>query len=155
MIKFKDLLIAPPTIFSYVVIPHIIAFLIFDTKYYLNVYLDVLAGIFFLLFLIFVIFSMYYFIKFRIDPSPWKNNSQKLFTSGLYKVSRNPLYVSLLFLLISIGLLTMPFLLIVTIPLLVLLLNIIIKNEEKFLRKFYQEEYVEYFNRTPRWILFK
>ena len=154
MIKFKDLLIAPPTIFSYVVIPHIIAFLIFDTKYYLNVYLDVLAGIFFLLFLIFVIFSMYYFIKFRIDPSPWKNNSQKLFTSGLYKVSRNPLYVSLLFLLISIGLLTMPFLLIVTIPLLVLLLNIIIKNEEKFLREFYQEEYVEYFNKTPRWIWF-
>ena len=154
MIKFKDLLIAPPTIFSYVVIPHIIAFLIFDTKYYLNVYLDVLAGIFFLLFLIFVIFSMYYFIKFRIDPSPWKNNSQKLFTSGLYKVSRNPLYVSLLFLLISIGLLTMPFLLMVTIPLLVLLLNIIIKNEEKFLREFYQEEYVEYFNKTPRWIWF-
>lgn len=154
MIKFKDLLIAPPTIFSYVVIPHIISFLIFDKKYYLNVYLDVLAVIFFVLFLIFVIFSMYYFIKFRIDPSPWKNNSKKLFTSGLYKVSRNPLYVSLLFLLISIGLLTMPFLLIVTIPLLVLLLNIIIKNEEKFLRKFYQEEYVEYFNKTPRWIWF-
>ena len=61
----------------------------------------------------------------------YRFKSKKLFTSGLYKVSRNPLYVSLLFLLISIGLLTMPFLLIVTIPLLVLLLNIIIKNEKK------------------------
>ena len=78
--------------------------------------------------------------------------NDKVITKGLYRFSRNPMYVGLLLLQFSVGISCSSWLyLLLTVVLMVLL----IANspaEERYCLYRYGDNYREYMNRTPRWI---
>ena len=78
---------------------------------------------------------------------------EKLVTKGVYSISRNPSYVSDVLLMTSIGIacLSWVFLLVAAVHFF-LLRYYVVAAEEPFLIEKYGETYVEYMNRTPRWI---
>ena len=90
------------------------------------------------------------FIRYRISPHPLSRTPHRIFTEGIYRRSRNPMYLSHFFLLSGWGLIFSPALL----PLTLLWVRHFLKRqilmEEAFLEK-NCPEYREYRERTPRW----
>lgn len=81
--------------------------------------------------------------------------SNQLITKGLYRISRNPIYVFTLVLCVGIGVLCGIW---GFAPILLLYLcaqHPIIKEEEGFCEKEYGDEYLEYKRQTPRYLLIR
>lgn len=100
------------------------------------------------------IWSLFLFLKKHTTPNPMKpENTSGIVTTGLYKISRNPMYVGLLIILfgyaIWLGVLT-PFLMLPVFYYLITELQI--KPEERMLEKKFGEEYLNYKNRVRRWL---
>jgi len=100
------------------------------------------------------LWSVLLFFKSKTTINPLvPKNSQHLVTSGMYQISRNPMYLGLAFILlgwaIHLGSLS-GFLLL---PLFVLVLTIQqIKPEEVILEEKFGETYLQYKNQVRRWI---
>jgi len=98
--------------------------------------------------------SLYLFIKKHTTINPMKPSStQGLVTAGLYKYTRNPMYVGLLTILFGyavwLGSVT-PFL---VLPLFYwLITNMQIKPEERILEAKFGREYRDYKNKVRRWL---
>ena len=91
-------------------------------------------------------------LKTSIDPIKFKKVN-KLITSGIYKYSRNPMYLCLLLVVISSSIfflnvfsITTPFIFYYWIN------RFQIKREENFLTKKFGKEYLLYKTKTRRWI---
>ncbi len=77
----------------------------------------------------------------------------KIVQEGPYRFSRNPLYLSLLLLLLGISILIVSFWLLCTLPILyILFLFKAVKPEEDYLSKKFGEEYLAYSSKVRRWI---
>lgn len=102
----------------------------------------------------FDLWSLFLFFKKHTTPNPMKpENTSGIVTNGLYKISRNPMYVGLLSILtgyaIWLGSFT-PFLLL---PVFFWLISEMqIKPEERMLEKKFGKEYLEYKNSVRRWL---
>jgi protein-S-isoprenylcysteine O-methyltransferase Ste14 len=103
---------------------------------------------------LFDLWSLFLFFKKRTTPNPMKpENTTGLVITGLYKISRNPMYVGLLIMLfgfaIWLGSLT-PFL---VLPLFYIVITAMqIKPEERFLLKKFGKEYQTYKDSVKRWL---
>ncbi|MGL1935069.1 MAG: isoprenylcysteine carboxylmethyltransferase family protein [Fibrobacterales bacterium] len=97
------------------------------------------------------------FIRAKTTVNPLKpENSSSLVTSGLFAYTRNPMYVSFLFLLLTWGLFLYALVTIIPIVGFILYLNRFqIIPEESLLTEVYGDTYVEYYSKTPRWLFFK
>ncbi|QEC69233.1 isoprenylcysteine carboxylmethyltransferase family protein [Panacibacter ginsenosidivorans] len=74
-------------------------------------------------------------------------------TTGIYAVSRNPMYVSLLLIYTGLWFITGNWWNVILLPLLVLILQeYVIKREEKYLNRRFGAQYLEYKARVRRWI---
>ncbi len=74
-------------------------------------------------------------------------------TEGVYRYSRNPMYLSLTLVFLSVGfLLYTAWTLILLIPLLVLVHYGVIKREEKYLTAKFGSQYTQYKHTVRRWI---
>ena len=94
------------------------------------------------------------FIKSRttIDPIKFKKVN-KLITSGIYKYSRNPMYLGLLMIVISTTIFYLNIFSITTPIIFYFWINKFqIKREEIFLTKKFGKEYLLYKTKTRRWI---
>lgn len=90
--------------------------------------------------------------KTTIDPIKFKKVNN-LVTSGIYKYSRNPMYLGLLMIVISSSVLYLNIYSIATPFFFYYLMNRFqIKREEVFLTKKFGKEYLLYKARTRRWI---
>ena len=79
-------------------------------------------------------------------------NPDKLVTTGIFAISRNPIYVSFAFFFLGIFL-VMPTLIFMLIFLFaVLLFHRQVLREEKFLKSYYGKDYVRYCQRVPRYL---
>ncbi len=79
--------------------------------------------------------------------------TSKVLTTGFYGISRNPLYVSLFFVMAAISFYANSYWFILMIPVLWLLLNrLVVVREEKFLEEKFAEEYLQYKAKVRRWI---
>jgi len=102
----------------------------------------------------FDLWSLSLFFKKHTTPNPMKpENTSDLVTKGLYKVSRNPMYVGLLTILLGfavwLGSVT-PFL---VLPLFYwLITEMQIKPEEKFLLEKFGKDYQAYKESVRRWL---
>lgn len=102
----------------------------------------------------FDLWSLFLFFKKHTTPNPMKpENTTGLVVNGLYKISRNPMYVGLLTILfgyaIWLGSLT-PFL---VLPLFYwLITEMQIKPEERALDSKFGQEYLDYKNTVRRWL---
>ena len=94
------------------------------------------------------------FIKYKttIDPIKFKKVN-KLITSGIYKYSRNPMYLGLLMIVISSSILYLNIYSVTTPFLFYWWINRFqIKREEIFLTEKFGKEYLSYKTKTRRWI---
>jgi len=76
----------------------------------------------------------------------------KVINGGLYRFSRNPMYIGMLLLHIGLGIATASWLYIIFTFTLAILLNAFVLNEERYCLHIYGNDYLKYKNRTPRWI---
>ncbi|MFL2607486.1 MAG: methyltransferase family protein [Flavobacteriaceae bacterium] len=90
--------------------------------------------------------------KTTIDPIKFKKVN-KLITSGIYKYSRNPMYLGLLMIVISTSIFYLNIFSITTPFLFYFWINRFqIKREEIFLTEKFGREYMSYKTKTRRWI---
>jgi len=73
-------------------------------------------------------------------------------TGGLYRFSRNPMYIGMLLMYTGLGIATASWLYIIFTFTLAILLNAFVSNEERYCLHIYGDDYLKYKNRTPRWI---
>jgi protein-S-isoprenylcysteine O-methyltransferase Ste14 len=91
-------------------------------------------------------------IKTTINPRPPKNTNQ-LVTAGLYRYSRNPMYLGLLFLLFGAALwLGNPANIFVLLLFLLFITLFQIKPEEEILCKNFGSDYRHYCEKVRRWL---
>ena len=112
-------------------------------------------ALFFLIVALIIIFiSIAKFIKIRTTISPLKpNKTSILVDSGIYKYTRNPMYLGLFLILFSLFLYLKNFLSFLVLPLFVIYIT---KNqilpEEKVLENLFGDQYKKYKNKVRRWI---
>lgn len=73
-------------------------------------------------------------------------------TNGLYRVSRNPMYVGWLMMHIGLGIACMSWLYLVLAIVLLVLFNAVLPSEERWCLETYGDAYREYRDKTPKWI---
>ena len=73
-------------------------------------------------------------------------------TEGLYRFSRNPIYLGTFLIFIGIGIACASWLFLLLIAVFIVLYDVLIAPEERWCLEKYGDEYLEYRNRTPKWI---
>jgi len=73
-------------------------------------------------------------------------------TKGLYRISRNPIYLGTFLIFIGIGIACASWLFLLLIAVFIVLYDILIAPEERWCLEKYGDAYREYMNSTPRWI---
>jgi protein-S-isoprenylcysteine O-methyltransferase Ste14 len=76
----------------------------------------------------------------------------RLVTNGLYRVTRNPVYVGMLLMQIGLAVACTSWLYLLLTIVLSILLNAILSAEERYCLYRYGDGYQKYKNKTPRWI---
>ena len=115
---------------------------------------DITSIIIFLIGMLILINPIFKFIKSKttIDPIKFKKVN-KLITSGIYRYSRNPMYLGLLILVTSTSIFYLNIFSITTPVFFYYWINRFqIKREEIFLTKKFGKEYLLYKTKTRRWI---
>lgn len=104
--------------------------------------------------LIILLISAYSFKKAHTTVNPIKpNNSSSLVTTGIYRITRNPVYVSFTLLLISWGVFLSTIESLVFIPIFIAYINYFqIIPEEKALHGIFGQPYRDYKNKVRRWV---
>ena len=98
--------------------------------------------------------SLIGFIISKTSINPMKpENTQTIVSSGMYKFSRNPMYLGLLLLLTGWSLYLGTLAAVLLLPLFVLTLTIMqIEPEEKILEEKFGQQYLDYKNKVRRWL---
>ncbi len=79
--------------------------------------------------------------------------ASSLQTDGVYAISRNPMYVGLLFIYLGITCFIGSWWNIILIPLLIFIMQAyVIKSEEKYLERAFGDKFLEYKKRVRRWL---
>ena len=115
---------------------------------------DLISILILLMGMLILLNPIFKFIKSKttIDPIKFKKVN-KLITSGIYKYSRNPMYLGLLLIVISTSIFYLNIFSITTPFLFYYWINRFqIKREEIFLTEKFGEEYISYKTKTRRWI---
>lgn len=95
------------------------------------------------------------FIEFRkahttLDPH---GSAKQLVTSGIYRFTRNPIYLGFLLMVIGLPLNSGLIWGIVMAPLYIMMMTrLVIEREEAYLEKKFKEQYESYMSRVRRWI---
>jgi len=93
-----------------------------------------------------------WFMRRRTSPIPFRP-SAALITSGPYRFSRNPLYLSLVLLYASLALrFAVPWAVLFLFPALAALQRWIIAEEERGLERQFGRDYLDYKTRVRRWL---
>ncbi|WP_299472051.1 isoprenylcysteine carboxylmethyltransferase family protein [uncultured Roseibium sp.] len=114
----------------------------------------VLAAILFFLGLVPDILALLTFVRRKTTVNPMApEETSALVTDGIYRISRNPMYLGLLFLLIAASLYFSSFVSILIIPAFIAYLTEFqIKPEEEILREKFGEPYENYLRKVRRWV---
>ncbi len=125
---------------------------LFPTDLGINRFVSVTLGVFMLLSSWLLIFIAKYQFKMHGQKSGPGNQTTSLIQSGLFKYSRNPIYLGVIFIIPAIGLIISSIWLILTIiPCFCMLKKILIEPEEKYLLGKFSGEYVDYCKKVGRW----
>ena len=104
--------------------------------------------------LLIFLYPVLQFIKSKttVDPIKFKKVN-KLVTSGIFKYSRNPMYLGMLMVVLSTSIFYLNIFSILTPFLFIFWINKFqIKREEAFLTEKFGKEYLSYKNKTRRWL---
>ena len=104
--------------------------------------------------LIFIVSAIILFKKYQTTITPLNpSNATKLITVGIYKFSRNPMYLGLLLVLLGISIIINLIGGFFLIPLFILYLNLFqIIPEENAMVNLFKDEFLDYKKNVRRWI---
>ena len=142
--------------------PPILVLILITSNYFFRnqleiIYLPYKHSISILIFLVgtlILINPVFKFIKSKTTVNPIKfRKVSQLITTGIFKYSRNPMYLGMIFIIISTSILYLNYYSITTPFIFYFWINRFqIKREEIFLAKKFGKEYVSYKSKTRRWI---
>jgi len=93
-----------------------------------------------------------FFRKLGTNPRPG-TRATLIVTKGAFKHTRNPMYLGLITMLIGASILLGTFSPLIVIPIIFLILHTkFVLREEKWMEEWFGEPYLEYKNKTPRWL---
>ena len=96
--------------------------------------------------------GLFGFFRAGNDPEPWKKDTQ-LVTSGLYRFSRNPMYLGMVMVQLGIALFCQSIGGVLSVPLAIALVDrFVIAREEPHLRATFGRDYENYCKRVRRWL---
>jgi protein-S-isoprenylcysteine O-methyltransferase Ste14 len=82
-----------------------------------------------------------------------KKPAKSLVTSGIYRYTRNPIYLGFVLMLIGLPLTIGTYWgLILVWPLVIFTNNLVIKHEEAYLKQEFKDQYAEYSSHVKRWL---
>lgn len=115
------------------------------------VHLGVMAGF------LFALPAVVSFVKHKTTVSPLTpSGASTLVTGGLFRITRNPMYVGMLLILLAIVLWFGAISGLVAVPLFFLIIDRFqIRVEEKQLVKKFGQDYRDYTKRVPRWLIIR
>jgi protein-S-isoprenylcysteine O-methyltransferase Ste14 len=93
-----------------------------------------------------MIFTSVAILNFATSPK------DKVITKGLYRFTRNPTYIGMILMQISLGIACSSWLYLLLTVALMILLNANLSAEERYCLYRYGDDYQKYKNKTPRWI---
>jgi protein-S-isoprenylcysteine O-methyltransferase Ste14 len=99
-----------------------------------------------LIYLFGMVFIIVGVLNFATSPK------DKVITTGLYRFSRNPVYMGMLLMQIGVGIACSSWLYLLLTVMLMILLNAILSSEERYCLYRYGDDYRKYKKRTSRWI---
>ena len=99
-----------------------------------------------LVFLFGMVFTIVTVMNFASSPK------DEVITKGLYRFSRNPMYIGLLLMQFGVGIACSSWLYLLLTVVLMILLNAVLPSEERYCLYRYGDDYRKYVNSTPRWI---
>ena len=92
------------------------------------------------------------FKKYK-QKSGLNNDIKEIINTGIYKYSRNPIYLAILIINIGLSLIiNSTWMLIDTLIIAWMLNHLLIKKEEGFLENEFKDKYTEYKNKVRKWI---
>lgn len=127
----------------------------FSFNNFLNNDLRIGASVFLLIIgVIFSILGVTSFKKAKTTVNPLKpEQATKLVNSGVYQITRNPMYLGFVFFLTALSIFLNSFLFIILVPFFMRYLTYFqIIPEEKALEKIFGEQYLLYKNSVRRWL---
>ena len=116
-----------------------------------NIYI---SGFFLIWGLIIIAFAVFKFAKTKTTVDPTKpSKTSSLVISGIYRITRNPMYLGMLFLIISFTFYKLSLAGAIVIPSFIFYINKYqIEPEEYELRKKFGENFEDYCKKVDRWI---
>jgi protein-S-isoprenylcysteine O-methyltransferase Ste14 len=94
-----------------------------------------------------MVFTIAAVLNFTTSPK------DKVISKGLYRFSRNPMYIGLLLIQIGLGIACSSWLYLLLTAVLMIILNANSSAEERYCLYRYGDDYQKYMNSTPRWIV--
>lgn len=146
--------IPPPLIYIAVFLTAVLIqrFVHLNNSFFVTTASRVIGSVMLLIGLIFNIPALRQFFKTKNTLITIKP-ANSLQTSGIYSVSRNPMYVSLVFFYLGISFFVGNWWNFILFPLLILIVQeYVIKREEKYLVRKFGEEYIAYKTKVKRWV---
>lgn len=104
--------------------------------------------------IVLVLVGMFAFMRHRTTVDPHQpDRASALVTTGIYRFTRNPMYLGFLFVLSGWALLAGNWIAVALVPIFVVALNKLqIEPEERILEEHFGDAYRDYTQRTRRWI---
>ena len=142
----------PPIIYLVGLLLGLLLYYLYPVKF-LPAAISVWSGV--LLILMSVLMALSALLAFRrVGTSPdVRKPTTAISTDGIYRFSRNPMYISLALLYLGIACcVNSLWILLLLIPVLVVVDRGVIKREERYLEKKFGDEYLRYKSQVRRWI---
>jgi protein-S-isoprenylcysteine O-methyltransferase Ste14 len=99
-----------------------------------------------------IIFSKKELLRFG-QPSEPRKPTTRIVTEGLYKYSRNPMYTGLTLCFAGLGIaIDKPWLLILLVPTVIIVQQLLIRPEERYLEEKFGAEFMQYKKNVRRWM---
>lgn len=136
------------TVVLMMVLAHFAPLLSLDFAYrkQLSVFIGIVGGLI-------DVYSVYLFVRAKTTVNPLKPSASSLIVSGMYKFSRNPMYLGMLIILSACGLYLGALSALLMLPVFVLVMNKLqIAPEERQLRSIFPQDYPVYCQRVRRWL---
>lgn len=113
---------------------------------------QIVAGLSFAIWIAFMLWAVINFRRARTSMLP-NRPAARLVTSGPYRITRNPMYVSLVALYLAVSLLLNSWWPVLFLPLVISVMGFaVIRREEEYLAVAFPEEYAAYRRNVRRWL---
>ena len=123
-----------------------------DFSFFKTTLSKIIGALFILISLSFSITALAKFFKSKNTVITHKP-ATSLQTTGIYTISRNPMYISLSLLYAGLSLLLGNWWNFIVLPIIILIIQqYVIKNEEKYLKRKFGQAYEDYCSKVRRWL---